>query len=68
MHSSASDRAFNLEAWLVLQELAFGAVKSRMQCTLAKAELERIKDDSVIALFKVDGCLCYPRLVSEART
>ncbi len=58
MHSVATDRAFNLEAWLALEELAFAAVKSRMENRLAETELEHIKDESAVALFKADACLC----------
>ena len=57
MHIVTTDNVFNLEAWLDLEALAFAVVESRMQNRLARAELERIKDESVCALFKADACL-----------
>ena len=55
--SAATSREFNLQALLALEALDFIVVESRMQNRLAKQELERIKDESVFALFKADACL-----------
>lgn len=67
MHSAAIDRAFNVD-WRDLEALAFAVVESRVQNKLAREEVERLKEESVIALFKADVCLCHPRHLGEVHT
>jgi hypothetical protein len=61
MSSAVADRAFNLEAWLELEAVAFAAVEGRVQAKLARQEVERIKDESIAALFEADALLS-PRI------
>jgi len=64
MSSAVADRAFNLEAWLELEAIAFAAVEGRVQTKLARQEVERIKDESIAALFKADALLS-PRIAGR---
>jgi hypothetical protein len=65
MNSTATDRAFNCEASVALETLAFAAVESRMDSQLARQELETIKDESIATLFRADALLS-PRIAGRA--
>ena len=64
MRSGNINRAFNLQAWLELEALAFAVVEGRVQAKLARQEVEHIKDESIAALFKADALLS-PRIAER---
>jgi hypothetical protein len=55
MHQDA--RTFNEQAWKHLETLSRAVVGGHQHNVMTTAELERIKDEGVVAAFKADGCL-----------